>query len=126
MTGKYNAVARKQKALPLLLEGRPIREVAESVGVREREIYRWLEDPLFKRELHQRRKELLDGVVAQLQSAMNISVQTLVALLKDESAMVRLRAANGLLGHAVKYLDLYSIQERLDALEAKVSYQRSS
>ena len=57
MTGKHNAMARKQKALTLLLEGRPIREVAEVIGVREREVYRWLEDHTFKKELQQRRKE---------------------------------------------------------------------
>ena len=119
--GKHITEHRKQQAMELLLEGRRICEVALNIGVDERNVYRWLSDPVFKRELGEKRRVILDAVVARIRSATADAVDAIIALLKDDSSNIRLKAANDILLHSAKYVELQDVQERLDEIEKQIA-----
>src|SRR4051812_36880886 len=94
--------ARQENLALHLAAGRPIKRAAEEAGVGERTAHTWLEDPAYRAYTLAVRGRLLDQAAGKLAAAAGEAVETLRALLGDESAAVRLRAASGLLHHLLR------------------------
>jgi hypothetical protein len=118
MKGHGEKFSRKQEqAIAALLSEATVASAAEKAGVGEVTLYRWLKLPDFLAAYRGARREVVEKAVAQLQQGSWAASTTLMRLLGSDSDAVRLRAAQTILEHANKGLELIDFEERLEALE---------
>lgn len=119
MATEGDKLTRKQEqALAALLECPTITSAAEQVGVSERTLRRWLDEPDFLREFRTLRRQIVEGVVTRLQQSAGQAVDTLVRNLTCGIHPVEVRAATEILQQAVQGVTVADVLDRLDALEA--------
>src|SRR5215218_2251744 len=110
--------AKQERAIVALIASKTLEEAAGRVGVTQRTLYRWQhEDVLFQTEYRHARRAALDSAIAGLQAGAAEAVTTLRNALDDRSVNVRVRAALGLLEHALTAHQVLDLSERLKALE---------
>ena len=118
MIGHGEKLTRKQDAaIGALLSQTTISSAAESVGIGEATLRRWLKDPGFLTADRAARRDALEQCVALLQKAGSDAVETLVQSLQATSEAVRLRAACALLDYAIRGAELLDLQTRIAVLE---------
>lgn len=111
---------RQLDALNQLLEGKTVPAVAESVGVHESTIRRWMKQPAFYAEMQARASELLDATTARLNQTMSNAPEIVnQIMMNDESpATVKLAAARIALDSGLRLLEARTQEARIqDALE---------
>lgn len=115
----------KTRAAILLARGLTTDKAGEAVGVSGRTVRRWREDPAFEADVQSARRALLAEAVAALGAAARDAISTLHAALDDESPSVRVRAASVLLSALPSISEHVSLEDRITALEAAITEQRS-
>jgi cystathionine beta-lyase/cystathionine gamma-synthase len=109
--------------LAALVEGSTVAEAAKAANLSERTAYRRLAEPDFRRELAERRRQLVDAVSARLAAVGDSAIDTLLELQRGGDnipASVRLSAARCLLEHMGKLSELAEtadLGDRLGAIE---------
>ena len=99
-------------------------DVAAKCGVTERQLYRWLEDADFQAELAAARKTLLERTLGRLAGANAYAVDALLSVMSAQNpAGLRRLAANDILNHTTKLVDLVDYERRLSEMEAEL-YER--
>lgn len=125
MARKSNKAA-EQALLAALAIGATVENAARKAGMSERTAYRHLADPDFQARVEQMRRENLARTGGMLSGAGLASVKTLVDLAQDVSvpASVRRGAARDVLDMAVKYRESAEMEQRLAAIEERLSKAR--
>ncbi len=116
-----NVRARQASAIAELLNplNRNYADVAAKCGVNERQIRRWLDDADFQQELAQARQALLERTLDRLAGANVYAIDALLETLsKAHPQALRRLAANDILNHHTKLVDLVDLQQRISAMEA--------
>jgi hypothetical protein len=109
----------KQERLALLLaEGKTVKDAATLGEIGERTAFTWLADRCFQAFVSELRGRMLDAALGRLADAATRAVDTLVALLDEETANVRLRAALGILDSMGRLREHVEFEQRLLVLEA--------
>ena len=113
---------KKSKALVALLSGKTNSQAAQSAGVTERTIYRWLSDPSFRSELSEAERQMIESATRQMSSLQKKAINVLDQLLEsqDVSPQIRLSTAKSILRLSLGYRDR-NIERRLYELEVLVS-----
>jgi len=120
MTGHGSKFGRKKEAaIAALLSQRNIEEAARTIGIGVRTLLRWLQIPEFAAAYRQARRDAFAQAVARLQQASSAAVTTLLKIMVDQAAPAasRVRAADSVLDHAAKAIELEDIEVRLGDLE---------
>ena len=113
-----NGISRKQgAAIGALLAQPTISAAAESVGIGEATLRRWLKDVGFLAAYRGARRDALEHCVALLQKAGSDAVEAMQKSLQATSEGVRLRAACAILDYSMKGVELLDLEERITALE---------
>jgi hypothetical protein len=117
---------RWEAAITGLLLHATLAEAAESAGVSERSLRRWLQDANFRAEYRCARQRLLDGASNLLRSKAVGAVEVLWQLANDPSTKgsTRVSAAKAILlcaFHAAELEEMEAIEQRLLALEKRQS-----
>jgi len=112
-----NLSHKQEQAIAALLSETTITAAAEKVGVSEVTLHRWLKLPHFVTAYREVRRQAVEKGTAQIQQASWAASTTLVRLLGSGSDSVRLRAAQTILDHANKGVEVLDFEERLEALE---------
>lgn len=117
-----NLTGPQLAAIDAMLGGASHGDAAEAAGVTARTLRRWRSSPAFRLELTKRSTESLDDVTRQLTAAAGEAAGVMRSVLNDEDAPpgTRLRAADLLLGHSSRLLELHNLLQRLDDLEARL------
>lgn len=103
-----------------LLTARTIPDAATEAGIGGRTLERWLsEDPAFVAEYRAARRRVVEAAVSLLQDATTEAVDCLKRNLNCESPSTEVRAALGILDQAIKAVEVYELESRLAALEAR-------
>ena len=113
-------ISRKQEeAIIALMAQRGVDEAARTVKVSPRTLYRWLKEPAFDQAFREARRATFSQCVARLQQAAPAAVTTLLKTLVDPAApaSVRVRAAECIMNHSTKAIELEDIEGRLSQLE---------
>ena len=111
-------MTRKQDAaIGALLSQATISAAAESVGIGEATLRRWLKDPGFLAAYRSARRDTLEHCVAMLQKAGSDAVEALQQSLQANSEGVRLRAACAILDYSMKGAELLDLEARIAVLE---------
>jgi hypothetical protein len=108
---------KQQRALAALLTARTVQDAAGDVGIGERTLRRWLDDPRFRAAYAEASRRRLSETVCQLRAASAEAVNTLRAALNDDHTGHRIRAAIALLDTAVK-VEVDDLARRVELLEA--------
>ena len=118
-SGSARLRPREHRAVRALIECVTIRGAAESVGVNERTLRRWLGREDFRESYREACREALSDALHRLQGAAGGAVQTLREIARDNTAKPaeRAGAARALLDHALRSAELLNVEARLDALE---------
>jgi hypothetical protein len=120
MAARGSILGRKQEdAIAALLTQRNVEEAARAAGIRVRTLLRWLKLPEFQNAYRQARREAFGQAVARLQQGTSAAATTLLKVMIDPSApaSVCVRAADSVLNHAAKAIELEDIEARVAALE---------
>ncbi len=100
-----------------LASGQTDVQAAASAGVSARTVRRRRGEPAFMKRVRRARAELVSNAAGRLANSMTSAADELVNLLADPDPMVRLRAADKVLSHALKAAELVSLEERVSELE---------
>ena len=120
MAGHGAKPGRKQEeAIAALLSQRSIDDAARACGVGARTLIRWLKLPEFNAAYRDARRAAVSQSVARLQQATGAAVSTLLKVMVDPNtpASTRVRAADSVLDHSAKSIEIEDIEVRVAELE---------
>jgi hypothetical protein len=121
MAARGSILGRKQEeAIAALLTQRNVEEAARAAGVGVRTLLRWMKLPEFQAAYRQARRDAFGQAIARLQQGTSAAATNLLKVMIDPSApaSVRVRAADSVLNHAAKAIEIEEIEARVAALEA--------
>jgi phage terminase small subunit len=108
---------KQHKAITALLTGANCPDVARQIGVNERTVQRWQNDPTFKAELDRQRRQLAEQALSALQGLTDRAVARLGRLIDSESESVALRACQFVIEQTREHIELEDLQLRVERLE---------
>lgn len=120
MTGHGSKFGRKkEEAIAALLTQRNVEEAARSIGVAPKTLLRWMKLPEFQAAYREARRAAYGQAISRLQQATSAAATTLLKVMVDPSAPAscRLRAADSVLSHAAKAIEIEDIEARVTELE---------
>src|ERR1019366_4073134 len=120
MKGHGTKFGRKmEEAIAALLTQRNIDEAAKVVGVSPTTLLSWMKQPEFDEAYRKARRDAFSQSIARLQQATGAAVTTLLKVMIDPGspASCRVRAADSVLDHAAKAIEIEDIEVRLATLE---------
>jgi hypothetical protein len=129
MTGHGSKFKRKMEdAIAALLTQRNVEEAASAVHISAKTLLRWMKEPEFDRAFREARRATFSQSVARLQQAAPAAVTTLLKTIIDTNtpASVRVRAAECILNHSIKAIELEDIEGRLADLERAAGTSKQS
>jgi hypothetical protein len=117
---------KKDEAIAALLTQRNLEEAAKAVGISANTLLKWMKDPEFDVAYREARRAAFRQSVARLQQASSAAVTTLLKLMVDPAtpASVKARAADSVLDHSAKAIELEDIEARVSELEASIARDR--
>ena len=121
MAGHGTKFGRKMEdAIAALLTQRNVDEAARAAGIGTRTLLRWLQLPEFQKAYRDARRAAFSQSIARLQQGASAAATTLLKTMidPDTPASVRIRAAECIMNHATKAIQIEDIEARLAALEA--------
>lgn len=120
MTGHGAKFGRKMEAaVAALLTHRNIDEAAQAVGVAPKTLLRWQQIAEFQAALRKARKDAYGNCIGRLQQGSAAAVSTLLKVMLDPGtpASTKVRAAESVLSHSEKAIELEDVEARLEDLE---------
>ena len=127
-TGKVSKKVRQREQLILaLLQQSSMEKAAASIGISTVTAWRISKTREFKDEYRKARREAFSQSVARLQQASGAAVSTLLKVMVDQTTppASRVRAADCVLDHAAKAMELEDIEARLGELERTAESSKS-
>jgi hypothetical protein len=120
MAGSSSKLTRKQEeAIVALLAQRSLEEAARIAGIGARTLYRWMEEPEFDAAYRKAKRTAFRQSVARLQQASSAAVSTLLKVMVDPATppSTKVRAADSVLSHSAKAIEIEDIEARVSELE---------
>jgi transposase-like protein len=119
---------KKEEAVVALLTQRNIEEAAKSIGVAPNTLLKWMKQPEFDASYREARRAAFRQSVARLQQASGAAVSTLLKVMVDVNAphSTRVRAADSVLDHAAKAIEIEDVEVRVTELERAAESAKSS
>jgi len=110
---------QKEAAIIALLSQHGIEDAARACNTPPRTLYRWLKDPEFDAAYRVARRTAYGQSIARLQQASTTATTTLLEIMNDPTtaASTRVRAAESVLTHAARAIELEDLQARISDLE---------
>ena len=117
---KENLGAKKESAILALLSSRSVEDAARAASVPVRTLYRWLKDPDFCAAYREAKRTSFAQAVARLHQKSSAAVSTLGKVMVDPSTppSAKIRAADSILNHTARAVEIEDIEARLSVLEA--------
>ena len=105
--------------LQALLVNGSVSATATACGLHRDTIYKRLSDPAFRAVYDATQGAILAGVTAHIGNSLDRAVETLTAILDDVEASpgVKVSAADSLLRHGLRYVEIAQLEARIAALE---------
>jgi len=117
---------KKEEAIAALLSQRNIEEAARVAGIGTRTLLRWLKLPDFQSAYRQARRQAFSQSIARLQQGCSAAATTMLKIMLDQNApaSTRVRAAECVMNHATKAIEIEDIEARVSELERTASSGR--
>jgi transposase-like protein len=110
---------KREAAILALLSTRSVEEAARAVGITARTLYRWLKVPEFDTAYRVAKKAAFGQSIARLHYLSSAAVSTLGKVMLDAGTppATKVRAADSILNHTAKAIEIEDIDARVKALE---------
>jgi hypothetical protein len=110
---------KMEDAIAALLSQRNVDEAARSAGIGTRTLLRWMKDPEFDAAFRAARRAAFGQTTARLQQGSSAAATILMKLMLDANtpAFTRVRAAEIIVSHAAKAIEIEDIEARVAELE---------
>ena len=121
MRGHGAKFSRKMEAaVAALFTQRNHEEAARAVGIGTATLLRWQKEPEFQKAYRAARRAAHGQAIARLQQATSAAVSTLLKVMVDTNtpASTKVRAADSVLNHSAKAIEIEDVEVRVAALEA--------
>jgi transposase-like protein len=128
MKGHGAKYGRKQEeAIAALLTQRNIEEAAKSIGIDPTTLLRWLKLPEFQTAYRDARRAAFSQSIARLQQGSTAAATTLLKIMLDQNtpASTRVRAAECIMNHTMKAVELEDVEVRVADLERAAQISKS-
>jgi hypothetical protein len=104
-----------------------LEQAARAADISPRTLFRWLEMQEFKAAYLKARRNAFGHATARLQQASGAAASTLLKIMLDKDAPTssRLRAAESILSHGAKAIEIEDIEARVAALEESQNQDRN-
>jgi hypothetical protein len=118
---------KKEEAIAALLTQRNIEEAAKSIGIAPNTLLKWMKLPEFQAEYRKARRAAHAQSIARLQQATSAAVSTLLKVMVDAGtpASTKVRAADSVLNHSAKAIEIEDIEVRVSELERAAGASKS-
>ena len=110
---------KMEEAVAAMLTQRTIEEAARSIGIGTQTLVRWQKEPEFQTAYRDARRAAFGQSIARLQQASSAAVSVLIKVMADPTSppSTRVRAADSVLDHASKAIEIEDIEVRVADLE---------
>jgi Helix-turn-helix domain len=121
-----NLTRKQEEAIIALLTQRGVDEAARVVGIGTRTLYRWMKDPEFDAAYRAAKRASFGQSIARLPHLSGAAVSTLGKIMLDSVTppSVRVRAADSILNHAAKVIEIENIEERVAEIERALEHAK--
>ena len=122
MAGKDSKLKPKQEdAIAALTSHRSVEDAARSINIGTRTLMRWLQLPEFQAAYRRARRDAFLQSVSRLQQASGAAVTTLLKVMVDVNtpASTKVRAADSILDHAAKGIEVEDLEVRIAELSVQ-------
>jgi hypothetical protein len=128
MAGHGTKMGRKREdAIAALLSQPNVDQAARVAGLAPRTVWRWLQVPEFRAAYLAARRAAFGQAVARMQQMSGAAVSTLAKIMLDSNAPAasRVRAAESILDHGAKAIEIEDIEVRVSQLELAAEVSKS-
>ena len=110
---------KMEEAIAALLTQRNVEEAARATGIGTQTMIRWLKIPEFQTAYREARRAAFGQSIARMQQASGAAVSTLLKVMVEAGTppSTRVRAADCLLNHASKAIEIEDLEVRVALLE---------
>ena len=110
---------KKEEAIAALLTLRNTDEAARAIGIDPSTLLRWMKLPEFDAAFREAKRAAFSQAIARLHQMSSAAVTTLGKVMVDPSTppATKVRAADSILGHTAKAIEIEDIETRVTALE---------
>jgi hypothetical protein len=110
---------KMETAIAALLTQRNIDEAAKAAGISPNTLLNWMKVPEFQVAYREARRAAYSQAVAKLQQGTTAAATTLLKVMLDQStpASVKVRAAECVMTHSAKAIEIEDIEARVTELE---------
>lgn len=112
---------KQELAIIALLESATQSDAARKTGVNIATLWRWQQEPEFQRAYRAARRQLVETAQTELQKACADAVSTLKEKLQSDHDGTAVRAAGLILDKAIQAIELTELEERLAAIESRLT-----
>ena len=119
---------KQQEAILALLTTTNVEQAARAVKITPRTLYRWQQDPEFDKVFRKARRDAFGQGTARLQQSASAAVSTVLKVMVDQHTQpsTKLRAADLVLTHGAKAIEIEDIEARVAALEQAAEVAKQS
>jgi len=120
MKGHGSKIGRKQDdAIVALLTQRNNEEAARAADISVSTLLRWMNQPAFDKAFRDAKRNAFAQAIARLHHLSSAAVSTLGRIMLDPEtpASTRVRAADSILDHTIKAIEIEDIEARVSDLE---------
>jgi hypothetical protein len=112
-------VGKREAAVLALLTARSVEEAARVADVPVRTLHRWMKEPAFDAAYRQAKRDAYGQAIARLHQMSSAAVSTLGKVMVDPATppATRVRAADSILNHTTKAIEIQDIEARVTELE---------
>ncbi len=119
--GETELTHQQHLAIAEILSAPNLEEARRHIKVAKGTLYKWLHEPAFQAELKRQREAAVECTFERLKAGLTQAVDKLMELLQTKgSPAIQLRAAQLILDHGIKALELQDLERRLGELERRV------
>lgn len=129
MSGSSDKLGRKKEAAVLTpLSTRTVEEAVRVARLNPRTLYRWLREADFAAACREAKRAAFGQAVARLHHLSSAAVSTLGKVMLDAGTppSTRVRAADSILNHTIKAIEIEEISARLAALERGLEARKNA
>jgi molybdenum-dependent DNA-binding transcriptional regulator ModE len=111
--------AKQELALRAVISHPTLKDAAQTAGISETTLWRYMQDAEFSRRLREARREAVGHAVLRLQKASSDAVTVLGNIMMSESApaSARITAARAVLDYSMRAVETDELRGRIEELE---------
>jgi len=118
--------AKKEAAILAMLTARSIEDAARTAGVTPRTLFRWQKEPDFDSAFRAAQRAAFGQSIARLHQLCSPAVSILGKVMLDPATppATRVRAADNILDHTTRAIEIQEVEARVAALEQAAENQK--